>query len=112
MKINLLKLNPQTYVFIIALLSILLFLNPCPLYEGQASGGGRGAQDANSVAVTVSSAWSPPREGAPEKPIHVDVRPQQPIQVDVRPKPERSAAPLEIARMIGAAGREAGAVRR
>ena len=96
MKINLLKLNPQTYVFIIALLSILLFLNPCPLYEGQANAGGAGADDASSAAVTV-------------KQVKLDV---QPIQVDVRPEPERSAAPLEIARMIGAAGRAAGAVRR
>ena len=96
MKINLLKLNPQTYVFIIALLSILLFLNPCPLYEGQANSGGAGASQASSAAVTV-------------KQVKFDV---QPIQVDVRPEPERSAAPLEIARMIGAAGREAGAVRR
>ena len=103
MKVNLLKLNPQTYVFIIALLSILLFLNPCPLYEGQANSGGAGASQASSAAVTVKQVKFD------VQPIQVDV---QPIQVDVRPEPERSAAPLEIARMIGAAGREAGAVRR
>jgi len=93
MKINLLKLKPKTYVFIIALLSLLsihLFLNPRPLYEGQVNSGGSGADDANAVAVTVNTTERPRTggRGAPP-PQHIEIRPPVVIDTTGKAGPER-----------------------